>query len=129
MTRNVGPEMMKREDLYYLRQEALDLMSWILVHAPDEWPEDTNTDVTQEFDKLREALARCEGSVKTEDQKQLFQLCLSEVQSSHEAFLAQNEHKGCRDIQNAEEHFRRSFKQAKIRPSFIVADDGKATKT
>jgi len=45
------------------------------------------------------------------------------------AAVAGERKRGASVLQQAEEHFRRSFRPKKIRPGFVVGTDGKAIKT
>ena len=119
---------MKREQLYYLRSEILGEMAYVLLNAPD-FPAEDETSLKRMRDKIVDRMSHHRETLHSEVQLVWHRLAEQEVSAAFEAFSSGDRHVGCRQIQQAEDHFRRSFKPKKIRPDFVVGPDGETTKT
>jgi hypothetical protein len=126
MAKSTGP--VKREQLYYLRSEILDNMAYVLVNAP-EFPEEDQTSLERERERITGRLSKHRSTLRTEDQLTWHSLAEQEIAAAFGAYSSGDEHTGCRQLQQAEEHFRRSFKPKKIRSDFVVGTGGEITKT
>jgi len=127
MEKSSGRSRMKREELFHLRSLVLDKMGYVLICAPDFPPAD-HTTLQREQDDLTSLMARHRTVLRTAEQLTWHRLAEQEVIGAFEAFSSGNRHSACSRIQQAEDHFRRSFKPKKIRPTFIAGPDGRATK-
>jgi hypothetical protein len=119
---------MNREQLYYLRSRILDEMAYILVYAPN-FPAEDETTLERKRDETLLRMSEHRAALQADDQLTWHRLAEQEFASAINAFISGDGPTGCSQLQQAEEHFRRSFKPKKIRPNFIVGPDGEITKT
>lgn len=120
---------MNREALQHLRSSILDSMSFVLLCAPDRFPEDSHTSLDRERTELLTRLAEHRACLRNEEQLTWQRLAEQEAETAFTAFAAGDRKRGASVLQQAEEHFRRSFRPKKIRPGFVVGTDGQAIKT
>lgn len=120
---------MKREALQHLRNTILDSMSFVIAYAPDDFPEDSHTSLDRERTELMTRLNEHSACLRSEEQLTWHRLAEREIEIALAAFAAGDRKRGSSVLQQAEEHFRRSFRPKKIRPGFVVGTDGQAIKT
>jgi hypothetical protein len=120
---------MKGEKLYLLRREILDSMSFVLLCAPDEFPPECKTDLARKRQEMTSQLAEHRHSLRSREQLIWHNLAEQESTAAFEAFATGDRKLGASLLQQAEEHFRRSFRPKRIRPGFVVGLDGQAAKT
>ena len=120
---------MKREALHHLRSTILDSMSFVRAYAPDEFPQHCRTSLGRERTEMLARLAQHRACLRSQEQLTWHRLAEQEVEAALTAFAAGDRKRGSSRLQQAEEHFRRSFRPKKIRPGFVVGADGQAIKT
>ena len=120
---------MKGENLYLLRSRILDSMSFVLLSAPNRFPPECKTDMQKERGEMLSQLADHRKTLRRKEQLTWHLLAEQEAEAALDAFAAGDRKRGAYLIQQAEEHFRRSFRAKKLRPGFVVGPDGQAIKT
>lgn len=101
----------------------------VLLCAPDQFPPECKTDLKQKRQEMVSRLAEHRATLRTEEQRTWHRLAEQDVEAAFDAFAAGDRKRGASVIQQAEGHFRRSFRPKKIRPGFVVGTDGQAIKT
>jgi hypothetical protein len=120
---------MKGEDLYVFRSRILDSMTFVLFHAPEDFPPEHKTDLDRERHDVLSKLAELRSTLKTKEQQTWHTMAEQEAAAAFDAFAGGDRKRGAYLIQRSAEHFRLSFKRKKIRPGFVVGADGQAIKT
>jgi hypothetical protein len=100
-----------------------ELLSYILLFAPA-FPEDHETTVEEQVDRLLKALQELSGDLQDVERRRWLELAGQEVVEARACFLSGRPDDGRALIESARDHFNNWRKQKSKRPAFLVGPGG-----
>ena len=102
---------------------VLDLMIYIRTYAPH-FPEEDQTTVDHEFQKLRDRFDVFGRKPMTPDARRWFDIASREVDAAARAYGDGDVDSGEQALGSAEDHLRRSIAGRKMKARFVVSPEG-----
>lgn len=104
-----------------------DLLSYVLIYAPD-FPKEDATSLEEQFDRLLTQIHALWREIQDVDRRRWLDLLGREVVEARASFLQGDEKTGRALIQSAEERLKSWGSRKKMEPTFIVGPTGSTEK-
>lgn len=104
-----------------------EILSYILVYAPD-FPVEDATTTEDQFDKLLRRVRALWNGIQDVERRRWLDLLGREIVEARSRFLTGDSQAGRSLIQSVQEHFKSWRELKKMRPTFIVGPGGDAKK-